>query len=792
MSTSVQRSFAAGELTPALYARTDLAKYAIALRTCRNFVVMRQGGANYRPGLGFCEEVKNSAMAVRLIKFVFNKNDALVMEFGNTYIRFTQDGAPVLDGSTPVEVVTPYVTADLPLLNYVQSGDVVTLTHAKYPPAELRRTSNTSWAYVVTDFSPSIVAPTGISVVGTVDVNAHTYQYAVTAIDDVTGEESFADVQASFHAWSDPSAAEPHTVTWDVVAGASTYNVYLAMDKGALGFLGTATSANLTFINTGLVTLDPTSAPPEPFTDFEGAGNYPAVCSYYQQRAVFAATTNHPSRVWASRSGNYHNFTKSTPIQDDSAIVFTMVSDEVDEIKHMLTVGKLVIGTEGAEWLIDGDPNGTLTPSSVNDRIGSYNGSDSLRPIKCDNSILYVQAQGNMVLALKANVLYGYYTFQNEDLTLTSSHLFKRGFTIVDWDYQKTPNNTVWAVRSDGVLLGFTYLPDQQFAAWHRHDTDGFVENVCIIPEGFEDSVYVVVRRTIQGVTRRYIERLQPLEIIDQVADPRFVDSGLEYDGRDAGAEASTTMTLSGGTTWAYDELLTLNASAAYFTAGMVNDVIVLHGADGTVIRFTIQAQSSSTIVTGHTDKTVPASMQTVPITLWDHAVPTVAGLEHLEGEAISVYADGFVVASPNNDEYDVITVSGGLAVLDKAYTHIWAGLPYIGDLETLDIDTPQGQTLKDTKINISRIGLYVEDSRGTFVGVELATGDDALEGLDEIKFRDDDDDMNEAPPSLTKYMFADVSGSWNKTGRGVVRQVDPLPLNVLAIMPQGLIPDGR
>ena len=99
MTIKAQRSFAAGELTPSLHPRTDLAKYAIGLRTCRNFVVMRQGGIQLRPGLEFVDEVKDSTAYTRLIRFIFNVNDALVMEFGNQYIRFYQNGAPVVFGN---------------------------------------------------------------------------------------------------------------------------------------------------------------------------------------------------------------------------------------------------------------------------------------------------------------------------------------------------------------------------------------------------------------------------------------------------------------------------------------------------------------------------------------------------------------------------------------------------------------------------------------------------------------------------------------------------------------------
>lgn len=842
MSNTAQRSFAAGEITPSLWARTDVAKYAISLRTCRNFVIMRHGGASYRPGLAFCEATKDSSVRSRLIKFVFSITDALVMEFGNQYIRFTQNGAPItvsgvaawnsgtayvignlvsvagtnyycIFGNTnhtppnatywyPLtgniyEIPTPYGTADVQALNVVQQGDVVTMVHPLYPQAELKRFSNTDWTYTPIVFAPSIGAPSGVAATGTGSSGPHTWQYAMTAVSDATGEESLPDAPNTFYFFADPTAAAPHVITCTAVAGCTTYNVYVGIDLGVFGFLGSATiqySSPPTFKNTGEQVPDFTTQPPQPFSDFTGAGNYPSVVGFYQQRAIYAGTLNQPARVWASATGHYHYFNQQSPIVDSSPIVFTIASDEIDAIEYLTVLGKLIIGTQAAEWLCDGDPNGTLTPTSVNARIGSYNGSSALRPVKVGSTVLYVQAIMSAVLALKTNVLYGYYTFADEDLTLESSHLFK-GFTVTDWDYQKTPNYTVWVVRSDGVLLSLTYLPEQQLVAWAHHDTDGLVENVCCIPEATEDAVYVIVNRTINGSTARYIERLAPFDIVDPVNDPMFVDAGLEYDGRNAGG-GTITMTLS-GTGWTYTDPLTLTASAAFFTSGMATapDVIVLHGSDGTILRFTIQTYTDTTHVIGFVDKDVPVSMQAVAITLWDHAVPAVGGLSHLEGETVSVYADGYVVASPNNSAYATpIVVTGGIATLPSAYTHIWVGLPFIGDLETLDIDTPQGQSLKDTKIAITRVGLYAEASRGGFVGRTTPdpTDSDPLDGMDEIKFRSESDDMNEPPPVETGYLFANIQGSWNKTGRVAIRQVDPIPMSVLAILPQGFIPPSQ
>ena len=66
-----QPSFTAGELSPALHARVDLAKYGSGLKTAINLFIHPHGGASNRAGLEFINEVKASANLARLIPFQF-------------------------------------------------------------------------------------------------------------------------------------------------------------------------------------------------------------------------------------------------------------------------------------------------------------------------------------------------------------------------------------------------------------------------------------------------------------------------------------------------------------------------------------------------------------------------------------------------------------------------------------------------------------------------------------------------------------------------------------------------
>jgi hypothetical protein len=140
-------------------------------------------------------------------------------------------------------------------------------------------------------------------------------------------------------------------------------------------------------------------------------------------------------------------------------------------------------------------------------------------------------------------------SYEGTDLTVFAAHLFQK-YTLVDWDYALNPNSIVWIARSDGTLLGLTYLREHAIWGWHRHDTDGEVENVCVVPEGAEDKVYLVVRRTINGSVKRYIERMASRTYTDETL-ANFLDAvRIHSDLPSQHRGACDDVTLSGGVNW--------------------------------------------------------------------------------------------------------------------------------------------------------------------------------------------------------------------------------------------------
>lgn len=518
MSNLAIRSFAAGEIAPALYARTDQSRYEIALRTCRNFLVMRQGGATKRPGTEFITEVEDSSKKVRLIPFVFNVRQSFVLEFGNLYVRFIQNGGQVADPGDPTipyEIVSPYLTADLPDLQYVQSGDVITIVHPSHPPYELVRHTNTNWGLNAIVFGPDLAAPIISSVTLGDPTITRDAKYVITQL-NAAGEESLGSAPVTNA--NPPGSTNP--VFIEAVTSGDTFRVYRQDGgSGVYGFIGEGIGPIVEYFDFGTI---PETAlqPPISKLPFVGADNYPSTVAYYQQRQIFANTNNNPDTVWASRTGYFKNFNISAIVQDDDAITFRLASDEVDAVRHVLNIGRLIIGTEGATWIIEGDGNGTLTPIAINARAATFDGMGTIKPVKSGASFLFLQALGSAVRQMQTQVSpYGSVSLSSADTTLFSSHLVD-GFSVTDWAFQQEPLHVIWMVRSDGIMLGLTYIPEQEMLSWHRHDTDGWVENVCVVPEGRYHWVYVVVRRVIEGVDRRYIERMATTNVTPLFATP--------------------------------------------------------------------------------------------------------------------------------------------------------------------------------------------------------------------------------------------------------------------------------
>lgn len=767
MTQTIQPSFSAGEMSPATFARVDLARYYTGLKSCRNFVVLPEGGVHNRSGTKFVTEVKDSTAFTRLIAFQYSTQQTYILEFGNLYIRFVSGGGQVTSGGVAYEIASPYTTTDLPDLKFTQSADVLTIVHPSYAPRELKRLAATSWTLTTIAFTPSIAAPTGLTATPRSGGSGVTssYDYRVTAVSSqASGSiESWPSNTANVASWDSTPGA---TLAWTAVAGADHYNVYKNKSSGVFGFIGQATTAAFSDIN---ITPDATKTVPIGYNPFDGA-NYPSTVGYFQQRMVFAASKTQPQTIWMSRTSDFHNFGYSDPNRDDDGLEITLASREVNQIRHLVSLRELLVLTSGAEWSITGSSDSGITPDSISAIPQSYVGTNSVLPAIYGNTALYVQARGGKLATLAYNYVAD--GFVAQDVSVLSSHLM-RGYTLEDMAFTLAPNGVVWIVRNDGALLGFTFLADQQVYAWHRHDTDGEYESVASVPEDDEDFLYCIVKRTINGVTKRYIERMESRQLTkygsgDLPYDRSFfVDCGLTYDGRQ-----TATATLTGGTDWKYPNPLTLQTSAAVFTADMVGRYMVLYGGGtdtdiGDTLIVKVTAYAASTSVTVEPQTVVPASLQGIAATRWGLGATTISGLDHLEGKTVSILADGNVLPQA--------VVTGGAVTVDGAVLVAHIGLPITSDFETLDLSTQNNPAFLGNKKRINEVVVLCQESRGIFAGTDV-------DHLREFKQRATET-YAEPITLLTGRAEIAIGSNYADDGRVFIRQTDPLPLTILGVL---------
>ncbi|MDN6861939.1 MULTISPECIES: hypothetical protein [Pseudomonas] len=775
MSSVLQPTFAAGELSPSASARTDIARYYTGLKLCRNFMVMPYGGVRNRAGTKLVAEVKDSTKFCRLFPFQFNDVQTYVLAFNEMNMRVIKDGGQVVISAAgptqgqPYELAMPYVSGDLDQIGFTQSADVMTLAHPTYKPRELARLGHDNWTVSEINLAPRIAAPASASATSGGGAGVQqVWRYQVTAVldDNSTLDESLPVTSNSITVFNDTLTGQ---LTWDAVPGATYYIVYKDnVGAGIYGFIGRSTGTSFSDRNVQAVKTD---TPPNGNDPFVGTGNYPGAVGYYQQRLVFGGSNLSPQTIWTSKTGLFKNFGYSTPNKDDDGITATLVSDKVNRVRHLVGLRKLLVFTSGSEFTISGGDTG-LTPKTMQSVPEGYDGSSIVRPVVVGNSAVYVQARGNRVSS------FGYSInadgFAAEDLTLFSAHLF-RGRTLTNVAYQKIPDSIVWYVRDDGVLLGMTFMPEQQLVGWHWHDTDGFVESIACIPEGQEDALYMVVRRTINGVQKRFIERMASRQI-PSIEDAFFVDCGLTYDGRNA--DTTKTMRLSGGTTWAYPEVVTMTSLGhAPFTAGSVGvnyslkrTVTAENGDTSTdTVRVEVVGYTNTSSVTVKLLIVCPDSLRSQATPTWARQIKTVSGLGHLEGKKVSILADGSV--------HPQRVVTGGSVVLQEYAGIIHAGLPYVSDFETLDLELKNAnETVLDKKIAVTSVTVLVEESRGIMAGQDK----------DHLYPQKTDRDQYEPPIELlTGQAEISITNNWQGKGRVFIRQEDPLPLSILAVIPE-------
>jgi hypothetical protein len=515
----IETNFNAGELSPLMLGRVDFDKYKNALKTCINHIPVVQGAIGRRPGTYFVSEVKDSSKATRIIRFEFSTTQAYIIEIGNLYMRFYRaHGRVESPPGTAVEIVTPYLTADIFNLMFVQSADVLYVVHPSYAPRKVSRTSDTAWTITTIAFQDgpyldSNVTATTLTFSATTGTGVTCTASAITGINGGTGFQA-TDVGRVIRAQTSAAAWGWATIT----ARASTTVVTVTISS-AMG----ATTATSTW-RLGL------------WSDTTG---YPCCTTFYEDRLCFGGSTAAPERIDGSATGAYETFSPTAldtagTVAAADGIAFTLNSEDVQVIRWMAGDSQgLLVGTIASEWIVSPSTlNEALTPTNVKAKPMSSYGSALMKPIRAGYSSLFLQKAGRKLRELA--FVYVENRYHAPDMTVLSEHITLGG--IKEMAFQQEPHGIIWAVRNDGVLLGFTYQRDQNVVGWHRHilGGGGLAESVATIPapDATRDETWVVVNRTIGGATKRYIEYMtKPWEHGDLAKDAIHLDCALTYSG---------------------------------------------------------------------------------------------------------------------------------------------------------------------------------------------------------------------------------------------------------------------
>ncbi len=812
-----KQAFSGGEISPEMFGRIADQKFQQGAALVRNFIIKPQGPAQNRSGFAYVNEVKDSSKKTRLLSFTFSTVQTMIIEFGENYFRFHTQGQTLLySNGTAWSNATAYTVGDIALqggvnyyctvahtnqappnasywyalptnyiyevphsyleaelfdVHYVQSADVMTIVHPNHPPAELRRLGATKWELKTINFGSPLPPPTGVTVAtyipSSTSTNSDTYEdhnYVITAIGSNLVEESNQSAIGLKADGSTPTnnifvTGAKNTITWNAVTGATRYRVYKEQG-GIFGFIGETDTTTLVDNN---ILTDFSITPPIHENDFVGTGNYPGAVSYFEQRRVFAGTNNAPQDIWMTKSGTESNMSFGLPIRDDDRIEFRVAAREANTIRHIVPLTNLLMLTGSAEWRVTSVNSDAITPSSISVKPQSYVGANNAQPVIVNNSLVYGAARGGHVRELGYN--WQANGFITGDLSLRAPHLFDN-LTILDMALAKAPIPVVWMVSSNGKLLGLTYVPEQQLGAWHQHDTDGTFESVACVSEADDDVTYCVIKRTINGATKRYIERMGT-RLFKTQRDNFFVDAGATYDGTNT--DTNKTVTISGGTTYVKGQSVTITTNYNLFNAPPStddkDDAIVLVDGD-TFYRLTILSTTSQTVATAKLDKDLPVTLRNTPITTFEVARNVISGINFLEGKKISILADGAV--------HPQKTVTSGSITLDRAASVVHLGLPYESDLETLPIALQIEAFGQGRVKNLNHVWLRVLESSGIFAGP-------SVDKLIEAKQRTTE--PYGTPPNLkTEDIKIMVTPTWQDNGQIFVRQTDPLPLTIVGL----------
>ena len=473
-------NFTAGEVSMDVLGRSDLKAYENGASTLKNVFIDPIGGVSRRAGLRFVAKIPNAG---RLISFTFNTEQTYLIVLSPNKMSIYQSEELV------TEITTPWLAEDIEQISWTQSADTLLLVHPDYEPRKLTRQADGSWL-----------------------LEGWTYDSEGGAL---------MQPYASFR--NDISLSS------NVVAGLTTLTasedlftddyigLYLRLNDGEICItevksptiaIGQITKA----LTTGAASFDWKE---QAFSPLRG---WPATVTFYQGRLVIGGSRDLPNRLWLSKSFHIMNFDLGTG-NDDEAIEFTILSDQVNAIRSLMSGRHLQVFTSGSEWMVSGEP---LTPRNIQLKRQTRIGSPTYRyvpPVDVSGATLFASASGREIREfLFADLEQAY---QATNVSLLSSHLIRNP---VDMAYDQL-RRLVYVVMSDGTMATLTNYRSEDVLAWSAQETQGLFKAVCVV----YDDVYVLVERDGSIRLETFDDEVHTdSALLGEAETPHFTWSGIE------------------------------------------------------------------------------------------------------------------------------------------------------------------------------------------------------------------------------------------------------------------------
>lgn len=807
MSLKNQLSFSSGELDPILHDRVTLGKFSKGLETARNVIVGKTGSIMSRFPRAHFVAAKNNNETIKLYS---PPNSGILTEWGNLYVRLYD-----FDGNLIIELAHALLESDLPNMHFTVSGQSLYVFVAGKLPLDLL------YLQVVPAFqissallAPLVGSPTGV-VTATGAPTGYGVDYIATAVRN--GEESIVAITPYLGTWFKPLVAgQDNTIVMTLLANysiADSYNEFRVYRKptagGAYGYIGSTSdfydvTGDLTadFIDLG-GDADFTNGPPDIITrnGLDGVDAkflYPKTGTVYQQRLLMTAEDDEEAIV-ASRPGFAGNFYRDFPLGSASALKFKSGTSGFAKVLRMIENDGLIVFTSTGVFV----HVGALSPENISlEKKGSWVINESLPPLNVPGGVFFVDNNTNAIQQLVFNN--DSFTYQTSEHSIFSNHLFSQK-SITSWAYQDGVTPLILVTFSDGTFATFTYNSEHQMRAWSRHDSAYPLEQVE--GTGVADSTFFVTNKDGQ----RYIEVSLPRRIpvttfennpeADKLNLNSFMDavetkSNLLNDSL-VGADVFTLVPVTPGD-WENDLTLTCGTSVLFPSPGL-GDVGTLFRffdiTDKTQVDLVVVARLNDNQVTVEPSAEFP-SAQASGFRMYE-TFNVVTGLNHLEGENVGIFMDGYVVNSPYNDVegYDPVVVVGGNITIPNGERGaiIIIGRPITADIKTLNISTVEQSPTMVESLNVNKLYIRFHETRGLYVSNDFPEESDGGKDGTSIVGMEDLDVFDVPPGNIignrykqpaSKRHEQNLPGNWESQGKISIRQVDPVHFEILSIIP--------